>query len=435
MKSMRAKLGALVAALTMVAVGCGDSDDDSGAGDANLSGQQLEVAAVWSGTEQARFEAVLDEFEKRTGATVRFTSTGDDIAAVLTPRIAAGSPPDVAMLPQPGLLNDWVSNGSLKALNTDVQDEVKKNYSSDWQTLGTVNGSMYGVWFKAANKSTVWYDVKDFNNAGVKPPSTWDDFLKASQTIADSGVAPVSVGGADGWTLTDWFENVYLRTAGPEKYDQLSRHEIPWTDQSVTTALETLAQLWGKPTLLAGGTQGAVSTDFPTSVSKVFSDDGGAAMVYEGDFVAGVITGDLNKQLVTDANFFDFPSIGGSAKSVVGGGDVAALLKDTPASQELMEFLASADAAEIWAKAGGFLSPNKNVDNAQYPDETSRNLAKGLVEAETFRFDMSDLAPAAFGGTPGAGEWKILQDFLSNPSNIQGTQAALESAAAAAFKK
>ena len=432
MKSFKLRGAAVLAGLSLFAAGCGGGDDEA-ATSADLSGQTLEVAAVWSGTEQERFQSVLDEFETRTGATVTFTSTGDDIAATLTPRIAAGDAPDVAVLPQPGLLNDLASAGSLKALGPDVQSAVKDNYSQDWQDLGSVDNTPYGVWFKAANKSTVWYDTADFENAGVEAPESWDDLLTTSQTLADSGVSPVSVGGADGWTLTDWFENVYLRTAGAEKYDQLSKHEIPWTDPSVTTALNTLAELWGKPEFLAGGTQGALQADFPTSVQKVFSDNGNAAMVYEGDFVAGVITDDLGKTVGTDANFFDFPSVDDSAPSVVGGGDVAVMLNDNPAAQELMEFLASPDAAEVWAKQGGYLSPNKNVDSGVYPDEVTQRLAEGLTNAETFRFDMSDLAPAAFGGTVGQGEWKLLQDFLTTPTNVQGTQTALEAAAAAAW--
>lgn len=441
------RLAAAAVGLSMALAACGGSDDSNGTGGTpsgsssaggstlslpDLSGQSLEVTGVWTGAEQASMEAVLADFTARTKAKVKYTSTGDDVATVLGTRIKGGQPPDVSFLPQPGLLNQFVQQGAVKPASDDVAKAVDANYAPIWKTLGSVDGKLYGVWFKAANKSTFWYRTQAFTDAGVEPPADWNALLQAAQTIADSGTTPVSVGGGDGWTLTDWFENAYLRVAGPEKYDQLSKHEIPWTDQSVKDTLSTLAQLWGKKELIVPG---ALQTDMPTSVTNVFSDSPKGAMVYEGDFVAGVIGSETKSKVGDTANFFDFPSINGSKTSVVGGGDVAVALKDSKASQALLTYLASPEAASIWAKRGGFTSPNKNVDNSVYPDDTSKKIAQALVGAgDAFRFDMSDLAPAAFGGTPGQGEWKILQDFLNNPSDVDGTAIKLEAAAAAAFK-
>ncbi len=423
---------ALAAVVALAVAGCGGSDTKTDEA-ADLKGQTLEVAAVWSGNEQKNFEAVLKGFEDKTGAKVKYTSTGEKIAEVLGPRIKGGSAPDVAILPSPGLLNQYAKDGSLKVANADVAKAVDTNYAPVWKDLGSVDGKLYGVWFKAANKSTVWYQTKVFTDAGVEAPKTWDEFLKTSQTISDSGAKAVSIGGGDGWTLTDWFENVYLSQAGPEMYDKLTKHEIPWTDASVKAALTTLGQLWGKPALLAPG---ALQTDFSTSVKNVFGANK-AAMVYEGDFVAGVIAGETKAKVGTDAKFFPFPAVG-DKPAVVGGGDVAVAFKDSKAAMELMKYLASPEAAAPWAKAGGLTSPNKNFDVAGYPDDTTRDIAKAISaasDAGNFRFDMSDLAPPAFGGTAGAGEWKALQDFLAKPTDVEGAAKALETAAAAAYEE
>ncbi len=435
----RPRLAVLGLALALVAGACGGGDDGDaasstspGGGAVDLTGVTLDVSAVWSGEEQASFEAVLAAFEERTGATVRYTSTGDDIAAVLGPAIDAGSPPDVAMLPQPGLLRDLAAAGSLVAVEDVVGALVDEDYAPVWRELATVDGTLYGVWFKAANKSTVWYDPAALETAGVTPPETWEDFQAAAQAIADSGTVPLSVAGADGWTLTDWFENVYLRTAGTDRYDALSAHEIPWTDESVVGALTTLAELLGNPDFVAGGPQGALQVEFPESVAQVFGDAASAAIVFEGDFVAGVIESDTPATLGTGADFFAFPSVGGSGPAVVGAGDVAVLLRDSPGGRALLEFLASPEAAEVWAGRGGFASPNQAVDASVYPDDITRRSAQALTSAETFRFDMSDLQPAAFGATVGSGEWKILQDWLADPSDPGATAAALESARQAA---
>jgi multiple sugar transport system substrate-binding protein/alpha-glucoside transport system substrate-binding protein len=439
MRTNRVVGTALVAGLLVSsAAACGDdkkkstSDTESAA---SLKGVSLEVAGAWAagGGEQTNFQKVLDAFSQKTGAQVKFTSGGDTLVTVLASKIAGGSQPDVAMMPNQAALADFAKKGWAKPLNAEVTAEASKNFAKIWTTFGSVDGKQYGVYFKGANKSTVWYRPTSFEDAGVQPPATWADFVKASQTLADSGTPAVSVGGADGWTLTDWFENVYLSQAGPDNYDKLAKHEIPWTDPTVKAALKSLAEIWGKKEFLNGGEVGSLQTDFPTSVTNTFKAKK-AAMVYEGDFVAGVITNDAGAKVGTDAKMFPFPAVGSTAP-VVSGGDAAAILKDSPGAQALVKYLATPEAAEIWAKAGGFVSPNKSLSLDVYPDEISKAIAKSVIDAgENVRFDMSDLAPASFGGTKGAGEWKILQDFLRNPSDVDGTATKLEAAAAKAYK-
>ncbi|GGO97418.1 sugar ABC transporter substrate-binding protein [Wenjunlia tyrosinilytica] len=438
-----------VAALALTAAGCGDdggggskndkSDKSGGASNSSVSlpelgGQKLQVAAVWTGAEQENFRKVLDEFEKRTGAKVTFVPTGDSISTFLGTKIEGGQPPDVAMLPQVGVLRQFAKSGWAKPAGPGATAQLQKNYGKGWQDLGAYNGKQYGVYFKAANKSLIWYNTAVFENAGVKEPKTWDEFLKTAQTVADSGVEPVSIGGADGWTLTDWFENVYLSQAGPEKYDQLAQHRIKWTDPSVKQALTTLGRLFGKKELVVGGQSGALQTEFPKSVSQTFATDDKAGMVFEADFVAGVIGSETKAKVGSDAKVFPFPSVGDSSP-VVSAGDAAVALKDGKGAQALLTFLASTDAARIWAQQGGFISPNKSLADSSYPDEVSRGIAKALIAAgDDFRFDMSDQAPAAFGGTKGSGEWKRLQDFLKNPKDVSGAQSKLEADAAKAYK-
>ncbi|MEV7790998.1 ABC transporter substrate-binding protein [Streptomyces sp. NPDC087512] len=441
-----AALAAGALALSLTACG-GDDDNDGGKDDGGgatkkpsslvlpkLDGESLEVAAVWTGAEQKNFKQVLAEFEKRTGAKVTFVPAQDPIINFLGSKIAGGAPPDVAMLPQPGAIKQAVDKGWAKPLGAEATKQLTENYSQGWQDIGKVGGKQYGVYYKAANKSLIWYNAQVFENAGAAEPKTWDELLTTAQTVYDSGVTPFSVGGAEGWTLTDWFENVYLSQAGPEKYDQLAKHEIKWTDPSVKDALTTLAEIWGKKDYVAGGATGALQTEFPASVTQTFTggDQPKAGMVYEGDFVQ-VNIGETEAEVGTDAKVFPFPAVGDTAP-VVSGGDAAVILEDSKAAQALATWLASPDAAAIHAKLGGYLSPNKNLDTSAYPNEVQKKIAEALIAAgDDFRFDMSDQAPQAFGGTPGKGEWKVLQDFLKNPKDVAGTQAKLEADAAAAY--
>jgi multiple sugar transport system substrate-binding protein/alpha-glucoside transport system substrate-binding protein len=427
----------MLLALMLLLAACGggevDSGDDGGddGGEEQVSGE-VNVAAVWTGGEQENFEAVLDAFTEETGIETTYKATGDDVGAYLGTQIEGGNPPDVAMLPQAGLLRDLAQEGSLTPANDDVRAAMEEHFSPDWTDLGSVDGELYGVYFKAANKSVWWYNTAVFEQAGVEPPTTWDEMLQAAQTVNASGTPFVSIGGGDGWTLTDWFENIYIQTAGPEMYDQLANHEIPWTDESVIEALEVFAELVGDESNIAGGTAGALQTDFPTSVQQVFANPPKAATVYEGDFVAGVITGETNAA-EGDFDFFNFPQIDDAGAAVVGGGDVAVALSDNEAAQELLAYLASPEAAEVWASKGGFTSPNQSLDTSVYPDDMTMRTAEAVAGAETFRFDLSDLQPAQFGGTVGKGLFLRFQDFLQNPDDPQAAAQALEKDANKAF--
>ncbi|MFV0131069.1 ABC transporter substrate-binding protein [Streptomyces sp. HMX112] len=425
-------------ALALGATACGGAPVAAGGGDKSLGGQTLTVAGVWSGAEQKNFQKVLDAFTEKTGAKTRFVSTGDNVSTVVGSKIEGGNAPDVVMVPQVGVLQQFAGRKWLKPLSKAAEKSVDSNYAPVWKSYGSVDGTLYGLYFKAAHKSTVWYSPEAFEQAGVEPPASYEEMLKSGQTVSDSGLPAFAVAGEDGWTLTDWFENVYLSQAGPRKYDQLARHEIKWTDPTVVKALTTLGRLFADKKLIAGGPKGALSTDFPGSVAKVFGPEPEAAMVYEGDFVAGVAKDQFGRKIGQDARFFPFPAVTGGKAPVVSGGDAAVVLKDgrnQKAAMAFLEWLATPEAAAVWAEAGGFLSPNKKLDLAAYGDDTIRATAKSLVGAgDTVRFDMSDQAPAAFGGTKGAGEWKLLQDFLRDPSDPAATAARLEAAAAKAYR-
>lgn len=441
MRGLTGSLAALAVLPVLAFAGCGGGDDEEepatggGGGTAtentDVSGT-VQVTAIWSGAEQESFQAVLDGFtEQYPNVNVRYNSGGDQLPTVLSTAVEGGNPPDIAVIAQPGLIQEFVDQEALQPL-TFAEDVISENFSEDSRQIGTFNDELYGLFFKGANKSLMWFNTQVFEDAGVEPPATFDELTQAADTVQASGVPMYSIAGADGWTLTDLFENIYLRTAGEEKYDQLAEHEIPWTDQSVIDALTQMATIFENEENIAGGTRGALQTDFPESVNQVFGETAEAAAVFEGDFVRGVIEEGGAEE--GSYGVEPFPAIGDAQNVVVGGGDIVVMFKDSPAAQALVEYLATPEAAEAWASRGGFASPNTNLDPSVYPDEITQTTAGALAEAETFRFDMSDLAPAEFGGTPGQGEWKILQDFLEDPSDVQGTARALERSAARAYR-
>ena len=423
-------LALAVGALVLVAAGCGGDDGGGVEGSEDVSGS-ISVMAIWGGDEQASFQQVIDGFtELYPNVTVKYTSGGDNLAPLLSTAVEGGNPPDIAAVGQPGLMADFAAKDAIQPID-DLRDAIVDNFGESVADVGAIDGTQYGVMFKGANKSTIWYNVADFEEAGVEAPETWDDLKEDASTLKAAGITPYSVGVDVGWPITDLFENVYIRTAGVEKYDQLTKHEIPWTDQSVKDALTVMQDIVGESDNLAGGTEEALQTEMPASVANVFNDSPEAAMVIIGDFAPGVTETTLEPE--TGYNVFTFPSIEGSEPAVVGGGDIFVEFKKSEAADAFLEYLTTPEAAQLWAERGGFSSPNKNLDVDVYPDEITKATAGALGEAETFRFDMSDLQPSAFGGTPGQGLFKAFTDFVANPNDIDGVTEYMESEAQKAF--
>ena len=433
MRRRFALLALLALIVSVLAASCGGDDEEPAAGDTataeeggGVSGS-ISVMGVWSAEEQESFQAVIDGFtEQNPDVEVRYNSAGDDLPTVLSTAVEGGNPPDIAAPAQPGFIQTLVDDGALQPL-TFAEDVIQENFGDSGVAVGSFNDELYGLFFKAGNKSTVWYNVHAYEDAGVEPVETWDDFIANGETIKASGVPAYSIGGADGWTLTDLFENIYIRTAGPEMYDQLAKHEIPWTDQSVKDALAEMAKVFEDKDNIAAN---PLQVDFETSVSQVFSESPEAAQVIEGAFVPGVV--EHNLEAGTDFDVFEFPAVADSGPAVVADGNMFVLFNDNPAAQAFIEYLATPEASEIWAQRGGFASPNQNIDTSVYPDELTQRTAGPIAEAEVLRWDLSDLVPPEFGATTGQGLWKLFQDFLQNPGDVDGIAQQMEQAAAAA---
>ena len=392
---------------------------------------------IWTANDAKAFGKVIAAFNKvYPNVKINYKPVGDNLPTVLATAIAGGNPPDMADIAQPGLVKQLAQQGKLTPI-TYAKKTIANNFAPAWQQLGTVNGKLYALVFKAANKSTLWYNVPVFKQAGAKAPKTWAQLLKTAQLLKASGTPAYSLCGASGWTLTDLFENIYLRKFGPKKYNDLSAHMIKWTSPSVKTALTLMSKIIGDSSNLTGGTSGALQTDFPTCVTNAFGTPSKGAIVLEADFVGGTILSSTKAKPGTGFNAVPFPSItkGAPASAVEIGGDLLVTFRDTPAIRAFVKFLATAPAAEAWAKLGGFGTGNKHVPASIYPDKITRATEAPISKAKAVVFDMSDEQPASFGATTGQGEWGIFQKFLQNPNNIRGIQQQLEKAAAAAYKK
>jgi alpha-glucoside transport system substrate-binding protein len=368
--------------------------------DSGSAARTVTILGVVVGEQQDKLEQALAPFEEQTGITVVYEGT-DAFATLLPVRVEAGNAPDIAMFPQPGLMAAFADAGQLIPV-TDFMDDatLQAAYPQTWLDLGTFDDTLYGMWYRVSVKSLVWYVPDAFEANSYDIPTTWDELMALSDQIVADGGTPwclgLESGDATGWPGTDWIEDIMLRTAGTEAYDQWVSHEIPFTDPQVKTAFETFGQVVLNPEYVLGGSTGAISTPFGTSPNDLFSDPPRCYLHRQANFIASFFPEDIT--LGEDVDVFLLPSINPDlGVPVLVAGDVFGMFNDTPEARALMEYLATPEPHEIWAEAGGFLSPHQQVSLDAYPDPVSRKQAEFLTTADSIRFDGSDLMPSAVG--------------------------------------
>ena len=380
----------------------------------------VSVLGVVVGDQQERLEAAIAPFEQETGIDVIYEGT-DTFSTLLPVRVDSGDAPDVAMFPQPGLMRSFAEEGALIPVTDAIsREELQKYYPESWIDLSMVNDKVYGVWYRAAVKSLVWYDPKSFAKQGYTIPKTWDELTALSDKIVADGGTPWCIGmesgNSSGWPGTDWIEDILLHTAGPDFYAQWVRHEVPFNAPQVQEAFQYFGDIVKNPRYVYGGTTGALSIPWGDSVTGLFPKGSAKEPECYLQKQANFISTYFPKRLVLgeDVDFFPTPVINpeyGSALLVAG--DIFSMLNDTPEARQFMAYMATPTPHEIWAKQGGFLSANKQVDPNAYPDEISKKQAKLLTTAEIVQFDGSDSMPGAVGtGT----FWSGMMDFVAGQS-------------------
>ena len=386
--------------------------DDPGGGESSAPGGSdggggaegdgaIVVTSLWGGTEEAAFQAVLDAFEESSGITAEYEANRTDYATVLRTRIQGENPPDVAIIPGIGTLRSLAREGSLISLNDLGIDRasIEDNYAPGILDVGVVDDELYGIMVKLNSKATIFYSPDRFAEMGVEPAEDWDGLLQLTDDIAATGATPWALGAGDSWTLTDWFEIVYLKMNGPEAYDTLFSPDGDWTDPTVAAAIDKMLEVLTAENV-EGGIDGATATLFVDAVAKVFSTSPSAELYYGGGFVGGIATGaDVNPDLAgqegTAIDWFPFPTIDGNGEGLVTyGGDVMAALVNDSDVKAFMEYLATPEAGQVWAEGGTIISPIVDVDTSVYPTPLIQAEADQVTSAEAVRFDGSDLLPS-----------------------------------------
>lgn len=406
---------AVLAAMALALGACG-GDDDGGTEEGD---GQVTIFSLWTGSEEEAFKKVLTQFTEETGIETKYEAARDFLPVIRT-RLNAGNPPEVGILPRPGFVDELARDDALiplEDLGLDV-DAINENYGDTWIDLATFEDTAYGVVAKANSKSTVWYKPNSYQQNGFEVPQTWDELGQIIRQYKQKGMNPWAVGaqGRDSsWTLTDWFEQIYIRTAGGDNYDKLFSGELPFNDETVKEALREMLKHVNDRYVL-GGIDTALSLSFQDAITRVFGTNPQAEMHMLGGFTGGIAIGanpDLKPGETID--FFPFPTIKEEhGDPLVGSGDVAAAFVNNEDVAKLLEFLSTPEAGRTWVSTGAIVSPNKGVPDDAYPNELVRKEADQVKNAESFRFDGSDLLP----GTLGQDFGTLLQNIIKNPNNV-----------------
>jgi alpha-glucoside transport system substrate-binding protein len=388
----------------------------------DLAGTSVTVNAQWIDGEEENILSVLTPFEEATGIDITYEGL-TDYETVLTVRVEGGDAPDIAQIAQPGKMQQFAAEGQLVAISDWINmGQIRTDYIESFVDLGSFEGDMYGLFFKGDLKSIVWYPVQAFEDAGYEIPATWDDLVALSdQIIADTGTNPwcisIEHGDASGWVATDWMEDILLRTAPPEIYDQWTTHEIPFNDPEVLEAADYMSQIWFGDDYVYGGSTAINATFVGDTQTPMFSETGPECWFHKqaawipGFWPEGTEAG-------FDSSFFYFPPIEEEfGNPVLGGGDQWMMFDDRPEVRALIEYLATPEGAQPWIERGGFVSPNSSVPLDWYATYPNDELAAILAEADTFRFDASDAMPTEVGG---GSFWQAMIDWVA--ADGEGTE-------------
>jgi alpha-glucoside transport system substrate-binding protein len=415
-----ASLGA-VAVLTAGCLGGGDG----GGGNSNTS-NTIEIMYAFTTDQESGFQDEVNAWAEENDVNVTFTQSSD-FNSLINTRVQGDDAPDVALFPQPGIMQDMADQGLLADLSDVVdQGDLDALIQGALET-GQVDGTQYAIPMSINVKSIVFYPKQAAEAAGLtEAPATYDDLVTLSQTIAGTGTTPwcfgIESGAATGWPATDWVENLMLINYGSDVYNEWVRHEIPFNDDRVVDVLNQMDELLLADGMTNGGRQSIASNNFNTAANPMFDTPPGCYMYRQGNFVAkeGGFPDAVLADLDNVVGVFPMPGQSAEDHPVLGGGDLAGIFsQDNEAAQKLVQFLASSEyGTNGYADTGAWISPRTDFDVSLYPTETLGTIASFAYESTEFVFDGSDQMP----GEVGSGSfWREMTAWISGGQDVQTT--------------
>jgi alpha-glucoside transport system substrate-binding protein len=419
LRRRRGAIAAVGAALLAALTACGGAGAGTGDGDSS-------TVTVWASVDQPivdGFQEHLDKATEGTGITVKLQKV-ENINQLIMQKIQANDTPDIALIPQPGVVGDIVKRGAAFPLD-DVVDRasLEKTMIPGTLDVGTFDDKLYGLLVQMNVKSLVFYNKAAWADAGYEAPDTIAELEQLTDQIKADGGTPWCMGieadAATGWPATDWFEDLVMRYGGPEDYNKWIDHEIPFDSDVVRQSAAEFEKLLFTPGNVLGGRKAISSTGFATAGYPMFDKGGPSCWLFkQGSFIPNFIVEGAGVS-IDDIGAFGFPPAeAGGENPVLGGGDLAVLMNDSAAAKKVMELLADPKLGVEAAPKSSFISPHTDFDTSLYPDELTAQMAEVAYNASTFLFDGSDQMP----GEVGAGSfWREMTAWVSGQQDLDTT--------------
>jgi len=380
-------------------------------------GTTVVMDGPFSSNDQVKFEESVKDFETKTGITIDYIG-GKGFEDNIGVKVDGGSPPDIADFPQPGLLDTQVRKGKVIDVSTFLpEDYLKAQYKQGWLDMAKMQAPSgpitAGIWNRTNGKSEVWYNKAAFDAAGYAIPKTWDELMALTDQISKDGDTPwcigIESGAATGWPMTDWVEEVMLRTTTPENYDKWTKGELKFDSPEVNNAIDIITKIWFNDAYVKGGRASIATTNFGDAPKPMFENPPKCWLHKQGNFITSFFPEGLKAGV--DYDFFYLPGIDKQyGEPFLIAGDIYAMFNDRPEVRAVLEYFTRAESLKTWMQAGGAISPHNDQCLSWYGDPMEKKIAGYIRDATTVRFDGSDLMP----GAVGAGSfWKEMTAFVS----------------------
>lgn len=418
---------ATLAAVSLLTSGClsaGKPATPEGGGEETAK-ETVEIMYAFGGSQNAAFQEDMKAWAEENGIKLELTQS-DAFEEMISTRVGSGSVPDIAIFPQPGILQTMAKQGKLAELGTQLDlAKLEADIVPGFLDAATVDGKIYGAPMSMNGKSFYWYNKPAFEAAGYKVPQTHDELKALVDKIKGEGKTPfcfgLESGSGTGWPGTDWIEDYVLQTQGPEVYDKWVAGEIKFDSPEIREAFAIYQDLLMTDGNVYGGAKGAASNSFAQALNPMFDAEPKCWMGKQGNFItqAGFFPDEVHENLDTVVGMFMTPTVKGQ-HPVLGGGDLAAAFTPNDANvKKVMEFmLTNPEFGNASAKTGAWLSPLKSFDSAKYPNKVLADVVEAIQAAEVFRFDGSDQMPGAVGS---GSFWKGMVSFTAGNSDLDKT--------------
>jgi len=307
---------------------------------------------------------------------IHSTVAHEDFKQAIRAYLTASTPPDVMTWFAGNRARFFIDNGQIMDISDLWASEGwNESYPKGFQALSTVDGKQYFLptsWYWWA----VYYRKSIFNELGLEPPTTWEEFMEVNETLKQNGYIPLAIGTKYRWTAAAWFDYLNMRINGPEFHINLMLGKEKYDDPRVVKVFEYWRELLDNGYFL----EDAAAYSWSEALEPLIAGD--AAMYLMGDFIRDSLPDDVEE----DIDFFRFPIIDPDVPigedAPTDGYFIAANSTNPDAAKAFLGYLGSVEVQTYNAEQLGRLPTNSGVDRSMFTEVQQKGME--LIDGADF---------------------------------------------------